>query len=600
MSTRIAQFILHLPAEDLIQRAHLLAQMTRVILLIAVFGGVLLLSGVLDLQDADRIAAILILLTLVPTGACAFASRRHAAFQVSAFCFIVGLALAISLAVWQFGRRVPEVHLGYFIPIAIAAILGGSRLGFVAALIVWGVNVWIVANQPESRGVYSRPHEIIGLLTLGASYVADAFVVGRFAENLAHAVSRIEEKAEQAAQAEKKAVETTHRLEIALRSEQFHRQQLATLYALASRLAATSKLEDLLPFTTESLRETLQVSFAAMLLIEKDEVLVASCNPCRDSESPLEIGRGAQLSQLPIIRRALAQRQCETIHSHEHATLAESEAEFLNSARVSSLAIVPVHLADKPLGAFILGEARAWERAPLDAEKLQLAQSVADLTAGAIQRSRLFDELEEAYVQTVLALAKAVEAKDTYTADHAERLADQAEQVARKLGVNDPEELRALRFGARLHDVGKIGVPDSILNKPGPLDADEWQLMRQHPAIGSRILEPIARLKDAAHIVRHHHERWDGKGYPDGLRGDAIPLGARILTVVDSYSAITDARVYKTARSHSEAIAELHRGAGAQFDPRVVDALLEMLETEIPRTIQVEILQPTSVVTITF
>jgi HD-GYP domain-containing protein (c-di-GMP phosphodiesterase class II) len=180
-------------------------------------------------------------------------------------------------------------------------------------------------------------------------------------------------------------------------------------------------------------------------------------------------------------------------------------------------------------------------------------------------------------VQTVLALARAVEAKDTYTADHAEGLANWAIQVAARLGIADTEELRAIRWGAILHDVGKIGVPDSILQKPCKLDADEWKLMRLHPHIGSEILRPVPRLLAAAEIVRHHHERWDGKGYPDGLQGDAIPFGARILTVVDSYSAMIDERVYKSARSVPYAISELQKHKGSQFDAKVVDAFLEVI-----------------------
>ena len=122
--------------------------------------------------------------------------------------------------------------------------------------------------------------------------------------------------------------------------------------------------------------------------------------------------------------------------------------------------------------------------------------------------------------------------------------------------------------------VGKIGIPDAVLQKPGRLEAAEWAQMRQHPVIGAGILAPVPQLASAAKIVRHHHERYDAKGYPDGLAGEAIPLGARILTVVDSYSAITDKRVYKAARPASEAVAELRRYAGTQFDPQIVEAFL--------------------------
>ncbi len=180
----------------------------------------------------------------------------------------------------------------------------------------------------------------------------------------------------------------------------------------------------------------------------------------------------------------------------------------------------------------------------------------------------------------MLALANAVDAKDTYTADHAQRLAAMALAVGREMGMS-PRELEDLRYGAILHDIGKIGVPDAILQKPAGLDADEWGQMRQHPPIGAHILAPIPHLAGASRVVRHHHERYDGTGYPDGLADEAIPLGARILTVVDSYSAIVDKRPYKEARSHEQAVAELKRCAGAQFDSRVVETFLWLLERGI-------------------
>jgi HD-GYP domain-containing protein (c-di-GMP phosphodiesterase class II) len=180
----------------------------------------------------------------------------------------------------------------------------------------------------------------------------------------------------------------------------------------------------------------------------------------------------------------------------------------------------------------------------------------------------------------VLALANAVDAKDTYTADHAQRLAAMALAVGHEMGMS-PRELEDLRYGAILHDIGKIGVPDAILQKPAGLNADEWGRMCQHPPIGAHILAPIPRLAGASRVVRHHHERYDGTGYPDGLAGQAIPLGARILAVVDSYSAIVDKRPYKEARSHQEAVAELKRCAGAQFDPRVMETFLWLLERGI-------------------
>jgi putative two-component system response regulator len=178
------------------------------------------------------------------------------------------------------------------------------------------------------------------------------------------------------------------------------------------------------------------------------------------------------------------------------------------------------------------------------------------------------------------ALANAVEAKDATTEVHCERLASLAHQLGTAAGL-DPTDLRAVVFGAMLHDVGKIGVSDAILTKPGPLTPDEWTEMRRHPVIGERICLPLASSASFGPIVRHHHERWDGKGYPDGLRGDAIPLGARIVGVVDAFDAIVHPRPYRAARSTEAALTELHNERGRQFDPALVEVFVRTVEADL-------------------
>jgi putative nucleotidyltransferase with HDIG domain len=172
----------------------------------------------------------------------------------------------------------------------------------------------------------------------------------------------------------------------------------------------------------------------------------------------------------------------------------------------------------------------------------------------------------------MLAMAASLEARDDETQEHALRVALYAERLAREMGIDDPEELQRLRWGALLHDVGKMGLSDAVLRKPGPLSRDEWQEARRHPETGYRLVGRLEFLGEAREIIRCHHERWDGQGYPRGLRGEDIPLPARIFSVVDSFDAITSDRPYRAARGFEEAWEELDRGAGGQFDPRVVQA----------------------------
>lgn len=179
------------------------------------------------------------------------------------------------------------------------------------------------------------------------------------------------------------------------------------------------------------------------------------------------------------------------------------------------------------------------------------------------------------------ALANAIEARDAATHGHCERLAELAIRIGFELEL-DAAEIDTIRFGALLHDVGKIAVPDRILLKPGALTAEEMTLVQAHPVIGDELLESLEPLGEIRSAVRHHHERWDGDGYPDGLSGEGIPIAARILFVADAYDTITTDRVYRQKMTRSEALDEIDRCSGTQFDPAVVAALKdELADTEL-------------------
>jgi putative nucleotidyltransferase with HDIG domain len=185
-------------------------------------------------------------------------------------------------------------------------------------------------------------------------------------------------------------------------------------------------------------------------------------------------------------------------------------------------------------------------------------------------------------VATVRALTNAVEARDAYTGKHAERVAAYGLELTTRIEPDLADEPE-IEFGFLLHDVGKVAIPDGILHKPEPLSEPERALMRRHPEIGWQILRGIPFLERAGEIVRNHHERWDGSGYPDGLEGGAIPLAARIFAVADTLDAITTDRPYRPAAPLAEARKRIAAAAGSQFDPRVVDALGEIPDEVLDR-----------------
>jgi putative nucleotidyltransferase with HDIG domain len=184
---------------------------------------------------------------------------------------------------------------------------------------------------------------------------------------------------------------------------------------------------------------------------------------------------------------------------------------------------------------------------------------------------RALNSLEGAYRSTLKALTAALETRDSETHGHSERVVSYSLRLGREYGLNS-EEMKSLEFGSLLHDIGKIGVPDSILRKPAKLTEEEWVRMREHPLHGQQILRGIEFLQGAARVVAQHHEKWDGTGYPLGLRGVEIDINARIFAVADAFDAITSDRVYRRGKSYEAAAQELDDWAGRQFDPKVVEA----------------------------
>ncbi len=276
-------------------------------------------------------------------------------------------------------------------------------------------------------------------------------------------------------------------------------------------------------------------------------------------------------------------RERVLVTNREELLEAFSDPQFILEEEFHSYAAVPLIAKGQLQGVLEL-----YHRAPLEAteEWLSYLVTLATQAAIALDSAKLFEELQrsnvelrEAYDLTIEGWARALDLRDQDTRGHSERVTELTLRLAQHLGMSD-EELVHVRRGALLHDIGKMGVPDRILLKPGPLDEEEWEIMRQHPVYAFQFIAPIPFLRPALDIPYAHHERWDGSGYPRGLQRELIPPAARIFAVVDVYDALTSNRPYRKALSAEEALAHIREQSGILFDPQVVAAFEEMMATE--------------------
>lgn len=248
-----------------------------------------------------------------------------------------------------------------------------------------------------------------------------------------------------------------------------------------------------------------------------------------------------------------------------------------DGTQLVNLAALPVAVKGELRGAILVANKRS---GPFTDEDTQLLLSVGQHAGIALENRRLHAQLAEAYLSTIAVMADAIEAKDPYTRGHCEEVATLAVRVAESMGWKG-DDLEQMHYAALLHDVGKIGIPDGILLKPGRLLPEEFQIIRRHPAIGRDLVSRVPRLLEVAPLILHHHERFDGAGYPDGLYGEDIPLGSRILGVVDALNAMTTPRPYRSPVSMLEAVEELRRCAGSQFDPQIVSLVATLLSGDV-------------------
>lgn len=345
--------------------------------------------------------------------------------------------------------------------------------------------------------------------------------------------------------------------------------ELATLYEMSRALGSTLDLDVLLDSVLDSAMRIFNVEIGYVTLRDRET-----------GELHVRAWRGSAVSRTDeaAVRASMSEwviREGRPLIFNPPRDGEENRIDTLSGALAALC--VPLVSNEGTLGAITVGSRDVRQR--FTSDDVRLLATIANHVTIAIGNIELFSSLQEAYLATVRALATAVDAKDPYTRGHSDRVAQFALVIADSMELSAEQRI-ALEMAAYLHDIGKIGISEDILLKPGKLTDEEMAQMRHHPLIGANILRPVAFPWPIAPIVRHHHEHYDGGGYPAGLKGEEIPMLARVLTVADAFEAMVADRPYRRGRSQHDAILELRRCSGSHFDPRVVDAFIRVLEHE--------------------
>ncbi len=450
----------------------------------------------------------------------------------------------------------PDDELGYAMSVVDRSASDAAGRATMNLIIIWSV-VAVVALVGLGGWVARTVSEPVAELSFGARRVAD----GDFSTKVdVHGTNEI-------AQLGIAFNEMTDSLRE--RSESLTKKvlELATLYEMSRALGSTLDMDELLGSVLDS----------ALRIFDLDMGYVA----LRDKESgvlSVRAVRGSGTNASDAVRSSMSEwvvREGRPLIFNPDSATGQGQVDAVTGARAALC--VPLVSADGTIGSITVGSGDAEYR--FNSDDVRLLSTIANHVAIAIGNIELFSSLQDAYLATVRSLAAAVDAKDTYTRGHSDRVAQYAVLIAERLGVSHEQRI-ALEMAAYLHDIGKIGVAEEILLKPGKLTSDEMEQMRHHPLIGANILKPVAFPWAITPIVRHHHEHFDGTGYPAGLRGEEIPLLARILTAADSYEAMTADRPYRRGLAADAALEELKSCAGSQFDPRIVSLLVEIVNNE--------------------
>lgn len=339
-------------------------------------------------------------------------------------------------------------------------------------------------------------------------------------------------------------------------------------------LVSTNTLEVLLARIVRQSVDIFHGHYCRIMILEPDGSFTCQASYSTDS---FDAPRHRKIKITPIVQ-ALFQNvilQDAPLVIEPASPIPQDLRAELRMGANETLFLAPLRVDQESLGVFVLGEMHSPAEEDNLNDKLRFIRLIADQSASAIYRARLSNRLVESQLQTVLALAKVLESRDPDTGIHCRKVTAVAVRLARKLNCS-PYDEQAIRWAAMLHDIGKVGIRDDILRKKGSLENEEWELMRRHPEIGAEIVRQSSNFDYVASLIRAHHERYDGTGYPYGLKRELIPYGARILSVADAFCAMTDILPYRSCLSVEDALVEIKRCAGTQFDPRIVEVFLAL------------------------
>lgn len=352
------------------------------------------------------------------------------------------------------------------------------------------------------------------------------------------------------------------------------REKWVSLSDLSHFLMGSDTLEDLAENATSYIVSILEVDYCRIILMDLNGRFYCKAEYARTAPFHLNGTIFEPSVAEGVYTRLLnPQNRIRLLLAHEH--LSPLERASLGIKETEKSWIIPLKVESQGIGVLILGQQGTHGSHILSEDSYYMVDLIADQLSNAIHRAQMNDQIQSLSIETVIALTKTLETRDLHSASHSKLMASLSEQMAVQFNLS-VRETRELCWAALLHDIGKIGVEDGILKKTGPLSDTEWEIMKTHPEIGAQIVKGASGLDCIAPLILTHHERYDGQGYPEGLAGAQIPLGGRILAVVDAYSTMIEGRPYQVKRTHAEALQELRENAGRAYDPDVVNIFLSL------------------------